>query len=93
MISRFWKAKKPLHSVAVEPLHSPVLTQTKNGQEVRPGPHKIQGISAGFVPQVLDLSLVDEVAQVSQEEAMEMVPVCAKPRPRESKHCLDLNVL
>eukprot|EP00906_Rhabdomonas_costata_P024627 RCo035359 len=66
-VSRFWKAKKPLLSVAVEPVHSPVITQTKNGQEVKPGPHKIQGIGAGFIPQVLDLSLVDEVAQVHQD--------------------------
>jgi len=71
-ISRFWKAKKPLVSVAVEPSHSPVLTQTRAGQELKPGPHKIQGIGAGFVPDVLDLNVVDEIELVTQEEALEM---------------------
>jgi len=45
--------------VAVEPIHSPVITQTLRGEELKPAPHKIQGIGAGFVPKVLDLSLVD----------------------------------
>ena len=62
---------KPIVSVAVEPAASPVLSQTRAGQELQPGPHKIQGIGAGFVPDVLDLSLVDEVEQVSNEEAIE----------------------
>jgi cysteine synthase A len=61
---------KPIVSVAVEPSASPVLTQTRAGEPLKPGPHKIQGIGAGFVPQVLDLSLVDLVEQVTNEEAV-----------------------
>ena len=61
---------KPVLTVAVEPAASPVLSQSRTGQELKPGPHKIQGIGAGFVPDVLDLSLVDEVEQVSNEDAM-----------------------
>jgi cysteine synthase A len=60
---------KPLWSVAVEPADSPVLTQFRAGQPARPGPHKIQGIGAGFVPEVLDLSVVDAIALVTNEEA------------------------
>ena len=56
--------------MAVEPTASPVLTQTLAGSELKPGPHKIQGIGAGFVPGVLDLSLVDAVEQVTNEEAV-----------------------
>ena len=62
---------KPILSVAVEPEKSPVLTQTRAGQPLVPGPHKIQGIGAGFVPDVLDLSLVDAIEQVSDEESIE----------------------
>lgn len=62
---------KPLWSVAVEPAESPVLTAIKNGELPKPGPHKIQGIGAGFKPDVLDLSLVDEVQRVTSEEAIE----------------------
>lgn len=58
-------------SVAVEPSTSPILTQFRTGQPLKPGPHKIQGIGAGFVPKVLDLSLVDRIEQVSSEEAIE----------------------
>jgi cysteine synthase A len=65
-------AKKPLWSVAVEPAESPVLTAIKNGEIPKPGPHKIQGIGAGFKPDVLDLELVDEVQKVSSDEAIEM---------------------
>lgn len=61
---------KPLLTVAVEPAASPVLTQTRAGEELKPSPHKIQGIGAGFVPDVLDLSLVDAVEQVSNEDAV-----------------------
>ncbi|MFH0976724.1 MAG: cysteine synthase A [Spirochaetota bacterium] len=64
--------KKAIRSVAVEPAASPVLTQIRNGEQPRPGPHKIQGIGAGFKPDVLDLSLIDEIAAVSNEEAIEM---------------------
>ncbi len=71
-ISRFIKNTKgkKITSVAVEPAASPVLTQTRAGDEVKPGPHKIQGIGAGFVPGVLDLSLVDAIEQVTNEEAV-----------------------
>ena len=64
--------KHPLISVGVEPTGSPVITQTLNKEEVKPGPHKIQGIGAGFIPDTLDLSMVDRVEQVSNEESIEM---------------------
>jgi len=72
-VSRYIKQyrNKPIRAVAVEPVHSPVLTAVRNGQEPKPGPHKIQGIGAGFVPKVLDLSLVDEILCVSNEEAVD----------------------
>jgi cysteine synthase len=63
------KGKKIL-TVAVEPTHSPVISQTLAGQPLAPSPHKIQGIGAGFVPKNLDLSLVDRVEQVSNDEAI-----------------------
>lgn len=62
---------KAIASVAVEPTTSPILTQARAGQELKPAPHKIQGIGAGFVPDVLDLSLVDAIEQVSNEDAIE----------------------
>ncbi|MFD2166940.1 cysteine synthase A [Thalassotalea euphylliae] len=73
-VSRYLKLKEgvALTSVAVEPVDSPVITQAKAGEELKPGPHKIQGIGAGFIPGNLDLELVDAVEQVSNEEAMEM---------------------
>lgn len=73
-ISRYIKNTlgKPLVSVAVEPTNSPVISQTKTGQPLQPGPHKIQGIGAGFVPGNLDLGMVDRVEQVSDEEAVTM---------------------
>ena len=73
-VSRFIKQEKnhSLLSVAVEPTHSPVITQTLNGEEIKPGPHKIQGIGAGFIPKNLDLSVVDQVEQVSNDESIEM---------------------
>ncbi|WP_326534790.1 cysteine synthase A [Pseudorhodoferax sp.] len=61
---------KAITSVAVEPTASPVLTQHRSGQPLAPAPHKIQGIGAGFVPEVLDLSLVDAIEQVSNEDAI-----------------------
>lgn len=63
--------KKVIRSIAVEPIHSPVLTAIKKGETPKPGPHKIQGIGAGFKPDVLDLNLVDEIATVSNDEAVE----------------------
>ncbi|WP_437790347.1 cysteine synthase A [Sorangium sp. So ce693] len=71
-VSRFIKNQKgkAITSVAVEPTHSAVLTQTRAGEPLKPGPHKIQGIGAGFVPDVLDLSIVDEIEQVTNEEAI-----------------------
>ncbi|MDD5245608.1 MAG: cysteine synthase A, partial [Syntrophorhabdaceae bacterium] len=73
-VSRYFKKTrgKNITSVAVEPIHSPVLTQVRNGEELKPGPHTIQGIGAGFVPKVLDLSLVDRIETVSNDEAMLM---------------------
>jgi len=72
-ISRYIKQTmgKPIISVAVEPAGSPVISQKLAGKELVPGPHKIQGIGAGFIPEILDLSLVDMVEQVSSEEAFE----------------------
>ncbi len=73
-VSRYIKheMKKQILSVAVEPTHSPVITQTRNHEAVKPGPHKIQGIGAGFIPGTLDLSIVDQVEQVTNEEAVDM---------------------
>ena len=72
-VSRYLKKTKnhPVWSVAVEPTNSPVLTQARAGLPLTPAPHKIQGIGAGFVPGILDLSLVDQVEQVTNEEAIE----------------------
>jgi cysteine synthase A len=64
--------KASLQTVAVEPIHSPVMTQKRAGQDMVPGPHKIQGIGAGFIPEILDLDLVDEIALVSNDEALAM---------------------
>ncbi len=71
-VSRYLKQVKnlPLHSVAVEPVESPVISQAKAGEELKPGPHKIQGIGAGFIPGNLDLSLIDEVETVSSDDAI-----------------------
>jgi cysteine synthase len=70
-ISRYIKNTqgKPILSVAVEPISSPVITQTIAGDEVKPSPHKIQGIGAGFVPRNLDLSMVDRVELVTDDDA------------------------
>ena len=72
-ISRYIKQQqgKAIISVAVEPEASPVLTQFRAGEPIKPAPHKIQGIGAGFVPDVLDLSLVDLIEQVSNDEAID----------------------
>ena len=61
--------KKSFYSIAVEPTGSPVITQTRNGEPLKPGPHKIQGTGAGFVPRNLNLQIVDEVITVSNEDA------------------------
>jgi cysteine synthase A len=72
-VSRYIKhsMKKKILSVAVEPAASPVISQTLERAALKPGPHKIQGIGAGFVPENLDLSMVDRVERVSDDEAME----------------------
>ena len=72
-VSRYFKKirNQPLFSVAVEPAASPILTQKRAGLPLSPSSHKIQGIGAGFVPDVLDLSLVDAIEQVTNEEAIE----------------------
>jgi cysteine synthase len=79
-VSRYIKNEKRrrLLSIAVEPATSAVITQTLNKEEVRPGPHKIQGIGAGFIPETLDLSVVDRVEQVTNEESIEMARRLAK---------------
>jgi cysteine synthase A len=73
-VSRYFEKVKgqSLYSVAVEPAASPVISQTLAGEEVKPSPHKIQGIGAGFVPKNLELSLVDRVETVENEEAIDM---------------------
>ncbi len=73
-VSRYIKntAGKNILSVAVEPTDSPVISQKLAGEELKPGPHKIQGIGAGFIPGNLDLDIIDAVEQVSNEDAMEM---------------------
>ncbi|MEE2001566.1 cysteine synthase A [Alkalimonas sp. MEB108] len=73
-VSRFIKLEKkhPLVSVAVEPVDSPVISQKRAGEELKPGPHKIQGIGAGFIPGNLDLEMIDRVEQVSNDEAIAM---------------------
>ncbi|AWI80474.1 MAG: cysteine synthase A [Betaproteobacteria bacterium HGW-Betaproteobacteria-13] len=72
-VSRFIKNTrgKAILSVAVEPSASPIMTQKLAGDELKPGPHKIQGIGAGFIPDVLDMSLIDQVETVSNEDAVE----------------------
>jgi cysteine synthase A len=62
--------KKGFRAIAVEPKDSPVITQTRNGEPVKPGPHKIQGTGAGFVPKNLNLEVVDEVITVSNDDAL-----------------------
>lgn len=72
-VGQVLKQRKPdVKIVAVEPKDSPVITQSKAGQPLQPGPHKIQGIGAGFIPAVLDMSVIDEVFLVTNEQAFEM---------------------
>jgi cysteine synthase A len=78
-VAEVLKARRPsFKAIAVEPAQSPVLTQTLAGKEVKPGPHKIQGIGAGFVPKVLNLKIVDEVVAVDQDEALDYARRAAK---------------
>ncbi len=73
-VARYLKKtkNKAVEVVAVEPAASPVITQKLNNQDIKPGPHKIQGIGAGFIPDNLDLSVIDRVEQVSNEDAIDM---------------------
>ena len=73
-VSRYIKdvRKKKILSIAVEPVHSAVITQKLKGEPLKPGPHKIQGIGAGFIPGTLDLTMVDRVELVTNEESIEM---------------------
>jgi cysteine synthase A len=73
-VTRYLKKTKgkAITAVAVEPTDSPVISQAKAGEELTPGPHKIQGIGAGFIPGNLDIDLIDEVEQVSNEDCMAM---------------------
>jgi cysteine synthase A len=72
-VSEVIKKRKPsFKAIAVEPVSSPVITQKRAGQELKPGRHKIQGLGAGFIPAILNLEAVDEVVQVKDEDAFEM---------------------
>ncbi len=79
-ISRYIKNTmgKKILSVAVEPKESPVISQHLAGQEIKPAPHKIQGIGAGFIPDTLDISMVDRVEQVTSDEAIDFAKRLAK---------------
>ena len=79
-VSRYLKnvRGKNIVSVAVEPRESPVISQKLAGQEIKPAPHKIQGIGAGFIPDTLDLSIVDRVEQVSSDEAIDFAKRLAR---------------
>ncbi len=73
------RRRKPgFEATAVEPVQSPVLSQTRAKKELAPGPHKIQGIGAGFVPQVLEFELVDEIVQVNEQQAIDWANRAAK---------------
>lgn len=72
-VSEVIKSRKPeFQAIAMEPADSPVITQTKNGEELKPGPHKIQGTGAGFIPGNLHMDIVDDVVRVSNEDAFAM---------------------
>ena len=78
-VSEVCKARKPSFlSIAVEPKDSPVITQTRNGEPIKPGPHKIQGTGAGFVPKNLNLAIIDDVVTVSNDDAFAMARRLAK---------------
>ena len=79
-VSRYIKhtMRKKILSVAVEPKESPVITQKLAGQDIKPGPHKIQGIGAGFIPDTLDLSIVDRVEQIASDDAIDFAKRLAR---------------
>ena len=78
-ISEVIKARKPsFQAIAVEPVDSPVITQTRQGEPIKPGPHKIQGTGAGFIPNNLHLDIVDDVITVTNEDAIAMARRLAK---------------
>lgn len=68
-VSEVIKSRKELYTVAVEPVGSPVITQVRNGEEIKPGPHMIQGLAAGFIPSILNLETIDDTVLVSNEDA------------------------
>jgi cysteine synthase A len=76
-VSKFIKERRKIFSLAVEPTASPVISQKLKGEALQPGPHKIQGIGAGFIPGTLDLSQVDRVEQVTNEESIEVARALA----------------
>ncbi len=77
-IAEVWKERRPgFQAIAVEPVESPVITQTREHLDIKPGPHKLQGIGAGFVPDNLDMEIVDEVIQVSTEDSVKWARRCA----------------
>lgn len=61
-----------MKSIAIEPASSPIITQKRAGQDLKPGRHKIQGIGAGFIPSILNIAIIDEVIQVTDEDAFNM---------------------
>ncbi len=79
-VSRYFKneKKKNILSVGIEPTNSPVITQQRTGKPLKPGPHKIQGLGAGFIPDTLDLEMVDRVELIGNEESIEMARRLAK---------------
>ena len=78
-VAEVLKQRRPgFKAIAVEPTDSPVISQTIRGEPIKPGPHKIQGTGAGFVPNNLDMSIVDEVILVTNDEAFAMARRLAK---------------
>lgn len=72
-VSEVIKQRKPsFKAIAVEPTKSPVITQKRAGEPLKPGPHRIQGIGAGFIPEILNMNIIDEVVQVQEEDAFTM---------------------